>query len=118
MERLPDTPEAAAETCKLFKEKRCWPVQSSCFYANRERHSDECRCENCNKCKCENCLYTKKHGGYMVCLAKLSKTTRHDDKPAGPPNEYGDRFVTIFFMVGVAAVVGIMFLGVVSVWLS
>lgn len=88
-----NTPQDTAHAAKLLK----------------ERHPDQCRCNHCNKCKCENCAYTKKHGGYVVCLAKLNKATRHDDKRARRPNE---------FFAGTVAILCIMFLGLLAACLN
>lgn len=33
-------------------------------------------------CKCNNCKYTRRNGGYKVCMAKLDEAMRHDDELA------------------------------------
>lgn len=33
-------------------------------------------------CKCKNCKHTRRNGGYKVCMAKLDRAMRHDDKQA------------------------------------
>ncbi len=51
-------------------------------------------------CKCKNCKYTRRNGGYKVCLAKLDKAMRHDDKQAK-----GNRLTVAMLLGALVAVV-------------
>lgn len=51
-------------------------------------------------CKCKNCKYTRRKGGYKVCLAKLDRAMRHDDKRAK-----GSRLTVVVLLAALVAAV-------------
>ena len=55
-------------------------------------------------CKCKNCKYTRRNGGYKVCMAKLDRAMRHDDEQTN-----GNPVAIAVLMAALAVVVSLSY---------